>query len=364
MIDRIIESYKLASKDFLEHKETKSTHWQRYYNNVEKFSNRENIQNFRQDLSKGLDDSKNDFQLKDLVECFNELGEKFVYKNLCTKNVGNSPNIVDFNGYIIDSHNLIQLYWYKDLETKVFLKKKIKTVCEIGGGYGSLARMILANHNCKFISIDLPEANLMTAYYLKQHFPKLKIYTYAEYVKTGMCTSKSLEEYDVFILPPWTSFSETLEIDLFINARSMMEMNKQVIANYFDFIHTRITDDGYFLNINRYIKYSKDTGIPICLHEYHYDENWEVVESKTTKQYRIHLLMTKRKFSHIENSITDELIKIQEKSKEFKDALLEKETPFKLLLFSFSSFVLIKLFGGKTLSNLGRKLISMNEVEK
>ena len=47
-------------------------------------------------------------------------------------------------------------------------------VLEIGGGFGSLARVILSNRDVKYFLIDLPEANLMSNYYLQSHFPKRK----------------------------------------------------------------------------------------------------------------------------------------------------------------------------------------------
>ena len=37
----------------------------------------------------------------------------------------------------------------------------------IGGGFGSLARIIINDKKCKYFLIDLPEANLMSNYYLQ-----------------------------------------------------------------------------------------------------------------------------------------------------------------------------------------------------
>ena len=36
------------------------------------------------------------------------------------------------------------------------------------------------------------------------------------------------------------------------------EMNFDIVKSYFKFIHNYISDDGYFLNINRYEKTSVD----------------------------------------------------------------------------------------------------------
>ena len=43
-------------------------------------------------------------------------------------------------------------------------------------------------------------------------------------------------------------------VDAFINVRSMMEMNRKVIQNYFEVIHNSLRKNGIFSCINRYVK--------------------------------------------------------------------------------------------------------------
>ena len=43
-------------------------------------------------------------------------------------------------------------------------------------------------------------------------------------------------------------------VDAFINVRSMMEMNRKVIQNYFELIHNSLRENGIFACINRYVK--------------------------------------------------------------------------------------------------------------
>ena len=43
-------------------------------------------------------------------------------------------------------------------------------------------------------------------------------------------------------------------VDAFINVRSMMEMNRKVIQNYFEVIHNSLRENGIFACINRYVK--------------------------------------------------------------------------------------------------------------
>ena len=48
-------------------------------------------------------------------------------------------------------------------------------ICEIGQGFGLLASKLLKINKFKVILIDLPESNLITAFYLKSVYPKKKI---------------------------------------------------------------------------------------------------------------------------------------------------------------------------------------------
>ena len=49
-----------------------------------------------------------------------------------------------------------------------------------------------------------------------------------------------------------------------------MEMNKKTINDYFSFIQNKINVNGYFLNVNRYLKSSVNEKIKF--EEYPYDK--------------------------------------------------------------------------------------------
>ena len=85
-------------------------------------------------------------------------------------------------------------------------------------------------------------------------FPEQKILGYQDFLQYG---SKILEEdFDFLIIPGW-SVNNLLQgklVDAFINVRSMMEMNRSVIENYFRVIQNSLKENGVFACINRYIK--------------------------------------------------------------------------------------------------------------
>ena len=166
----------------------------------------------------------------------------------------------------------------------------------------------------------------MSTYYLKELYPQKKFYLFDDYKKNEFLSKLDFDEYDIIILPPNCNIDKKIKIDFFINTRSMMEMNFDVIKSYFDFIHQYLIDDGYFLNINRYEKTS--VGYPIRISEYPYDTNWKVIISEPSfNQNWIHFLLTQRSFKIDEINILEELNKIAIMGRKFQNHSLAHLKP-------------------------------------
>ena len=296
--ERLINDYYLSQSRYPVDSTDISIHWQQYevpkaheftHIDIEDFRNLN-----REFSSKGQDNAAN-FDFQYLVECVNLCGEEFVLSNLLDSNVGNSKAAYLFFGKYFDKSRLQHINFYKtllDFISEEFLLNNFKVVCEIGGGYGSLASIILNNHDVKYILIDLPRANLQQHYYLKKLFPEKKIFTISD-MKTNLLTLDMLRSHDIFILPSFIELSESLKVDLFINTRSFMEMNKKTIKSYFSMIQSSISESGFFLNVNRYEKIWSDS--PIRFSEYPYDQQWHVQYSaKEFNEPHIHVLLTQR----------------------------------------------------------------------
>ena len=96
----------------------------------------------------------------------------------------------------------------------------------------------------------------------------------------------------------------------------MMEMKKNIIKSYFEFIHSYSHQNSFFLNINRYEKNS--SGDLIRLFEYPYDNKWQTVISKPSfNQEWIHFLVTKRCEDESKANINSELKNIEKIGKKF-----------------------------------------------
>ena len=171
--NKLIEIYKLAQKDFVNHSDQKSNHWKKYFDK-KNFKSEKDLINFRKNqvLSEGLDDAENIYNKLDLMERLEFFNYDFLKKNLPTKNIGNCNFSKNFLGFYFDYGIIHHLKWFEEISKISF--KKTKVVCEIGGGFGSLARIILNNHETKYILIDLPEANLLSSFFLKEHYVRLE----------------------------------------------------------------------------------------------------------------------------------------------------------------------------------------------
>ena len=315
---KLLEIYHQASDFFYNNSlnyNQKSKHWKRY--NLKNF-NLNNLINFRKEgnLSKGLDDQDVVFSFKIYSDIVSKISESYILKNLPNKNVGNSNLVIQYKERFIDFNKLIHIYWFWLIENKIFKNNKIENICEIGGGFGSFSELFIKNYNSKILLIDLPEANLMSAYYLREHFPQKKFFLFDEYKKTNFLSYLDFKNNDVIILPPNCNIDKEIKINFFINTRSMMEMNHEVIKAYFNFIQKHLIDGGYFLNVNRYEKTS--VGYPVRISEYPYDNYWKVIVSEPSyKQDWIHFLLCQRSFEDNKPSIIEELNNIKKIGKKF-----------------------------------------------
>ena len=111
-------------------------------------------------------------------------------------------------------------------------------------------------------------------------------------LKNKKIIKKDIENKDIIIITPWCDISD-LKIDFFINTRSFSEMNFKVICEYFSLIKKCISQDGYFLNINRLEK--STTGQSIKFHNFPYDNYWlPLIYKKSWNQNRLFFFLVKR----------------------------------------------------------------------
>tara|TARA_A100001015_G_scaffold284154_1_gene350258 strand:- start:1351 stop:2445 length:1095 start_codon:yes stop_codon:yes gene_type:complete len=356
----LIDVYKKTKEDEKLFIRNQSIHWDSYYKENRKFYNLDNLINFRKNqiLSEGLDDAINLQNSFDLLEALKNFDGNFLRKHLPEKNVGNCYYSLNILGYWFDYGIIHSLKWYEEIEKYI---KNDSVILEIGGGFGSLARIIINDKKCKYFLIDLPEANLISNYYLQNYFPEKKIFNYSDYKEKLL--EDVIQNFDIFILPPGTLDKQNIKFDFIINSRSFMEMNKKTIKEYFDLIQSKVKSDGYFLNINRYLK--STVGEDIKFDEYPYDNLWNVeISKKSFLQDHMHFLLAQRQIN--EGNIKNELLKLKNSKKKYKRKTFVRLMLIKYYIERFASLavktILTHLFTKKFLKKLSKVMYNISEI--
>ena len=116
-----------------------------------------------------------------------------------------------------------------------FLKKhidgsaNIKTVLEIGGGFGSLGEIFKSAGGMKYINVDIPPTSFIAHAYLSKIYPADDIEPYLQDRDTELDIS-GLKSCSVF--NSWDIELLCGEIDLFVNFISFQEMEPDIVKNY------------------------------------------------------------------------------------------------------------------------------------
>ena len=142
-----------------------------------------------------------------------------------------------------------------------------------------------------------------------------------------------------------------------------MEMNKKIIKEYFNLIQSKVNRDGYFLNINRYLK--STVGEDIKFDEYPYDNLWNVVISKKSfLQDHIYFLLVQRQIN--EGNIKNELLKLKNSNKKYKSSIFGRLRLIKYYIKRFAwltvKTILTNLFTKKFLKKLAKVIYNISEI--
>ena len=176
------------------------------------------------------------------LEILRLVSESYVGKNIC----------LNYRDQRL-SHTLLRHAYFSSQILK-FTKlnpEENNIIVDIGGGYGSLIRIL--KHIFKkstFIIFEIPEACILATYFLKKNFPNCKIGQALDFEDVNLIDSKQAKIYDFIVLPqPKIKLVADNLTDLTINTISMGEMTNKTQNFYLNNIE-RITKK-YFYSVNR-----------------------------------------------------------------------------------------------------------------
>ncbi|GGI54427.1 putative sugar O-methyltransferase [Oxalicibacterium solurbis] len=110
----------------------------------------------------------------------------------------------------------------------------IKTVLEVGGGFGTLGEILHAAGGISYVNVDIPPTSIVSTFYLKQ-IPALKMSDYR--------VTREMEEINIplepvqMVLCPWQLPALRGTVDLFVNFISFQEMEPTVVKNYLEHVN-------------------------------------------------------------------------------------------------------------------------------
>lgn len=161
----------------------------------------------------------------------------------------------------------------------------IKHICEIGGGYGGMIELIDANTTVeRFYIIALFQTLCVSMTYLsKRLMPKGFEIVFLENgnelrnIPKKACVFIPISTYQQIK----TSMHEVAPIDLFINSNSFVEMDFEVIEDYFRFMETY--KNCLFYSFNALDR--REGGHVNSLKRFPYDNRWKLLGKRMSEVY-------------------------------------------------------------------------------
>ena len=153
---------------------------------------------------------------------------------------GNPPRIYKKKKIISQDLSNSILEYYSITEN--LDKKEIKSIMELGAGYGRTAFVFLKlMPGIKYIIIDIPPALYVAERYLSNQFSEKKVFKFRSF-KNYLEIKEEFEQADIaFFLPSQLELLPPKISNLFINISSFHEMRPNQIQYYFDCIDRLIT---------------------------------------------------------------------------------------------------------------------------
>ena len=158
--------------------------------------------------------------------------------NVSESNIGNPIEQVEFNNRFFSRSFLNYLLGLNFLKKNVDTTN-IKTVMEIGGGYGTLGEILLKDdrNDIFYINADIPPVGFVSSYYLQEVFGKENIETYENTKELDILDIEKLKgKFKALNICSWEIPKLKGKIDLFVNFISFQEMEPNVVQNYCNYV--------------------------------------------------------------------------------------------------------------------------------
>jgi len=161
--------------------------------------------------------------------------DDFGLNEFSESNFGNPIEQFVFEGKTYSRSSLNYLLGLSLLKRHADLSQ-IKTVLEIGGGFGTLGEILgkAPRKGIKYIDVDIPPTQFAAEHYLRTNFGSDRVASFEDFDKKERVEVSSLPDFSVMC--SWQLPKIAGEIDLFVNFISFQEMEPHVVKNYVDLV--------------------------------------------------------------------------------------------------------------------------------
>lgn len=198
--------------------------------------------------------------IKEQIDLLLDEGASDIINSFPVSKTPGNPNYFKYKNFYINERALKQ-YYYMNIINKYLSKEihngKIKTVLDIGGGYGFYNALFKTIHpKTTQILIDFPHQLIFAYYFFKEKFPNAKILDIRGLDNIDLNYEEILK-YDFILIP--TDKIKILKkntIDIVSNFFSLGEMTREVFENYlksefyktskYEFLCNRYESSPYF----------------------------------------------------------------------------------------------------------------------
>ena len=220
-----------------------------------------------------------------LYHKYSEVVDLNVLRTVSDSFVGNNSCIM-YRGQRLNHSILRYSYYMSQLKNNLDFKREDKiTICDIGGGFGGLLRLLKNNYiNSTCILIELPETCLLASYFLRKNFPNSKILLYSDLDQKNI----EFKNYDFVILPQnMIKKLKDKSIDLVLNTSSLSEMKNETQDFYVKQIE-RIANK-YFYSVNRH-KFKMHKYNAQGFYNLNFQNAWDTIIYNFTHTYQLEFL--------------------------------------------------------------------------
>jgi len=194
---------------------------------------------------------------------------------------GNPPHLMH-NGRLISQDLANSVLEYEAILHPGVDKREIRTILELGPGYGRTAYVFLAlQPNCRYILVDIPPALYVAQRYLSNVFADRRIFGFRQF-DNFETVREEYENADIaFLTANQLELLPNKSVDVFINISSLHEMRMDQVRYYFGEIQ-RLTRK-YF-----YFKQWLETTVPfenetIREADYPIGDDWKLINRQQCK---------------------------------------------------------------------------------